>query len=711
MSANAFTEIESELGSPEPEARRLAAQRLRELSGEVAPPLLVRALADEDWRVRKEASQVAVELSPRGPVVETLVGALAEAGAIGLRNAAVEALTGIGSDAIPPVIEALGWLDADGRKLATEVLAGIPDERGVEALVALLADEDTNVRATAAEGLAVAALAGETARTSATRALVHAAHEGELFVRLAALEGLTRLEAELDWTELEPLLVDAVTRRHALAFAARSEQPEALEALARAVADASPTLAGEAVEALARRLEEEDGIYSPALRHAAEVLQTGGVEHQRLRTTATSERAPTRLRSASLALLGMIGDPDDVPTLSLALGDEGLLERAELALRLYGEQAIEPMIVAAREAPSDVRAAALSMVPALSPANSGGAGGSLGAGAADLRGALGDSNPDLRALALKMLAQIGTAEDLPTVAALVTDPTAQVAAAAANALLDLAPLHREAARALVSQGTRAAASADETAASSVQSAAGCWAAAALIRAGESVSESTRAMALTSLVHGSSPSRRAALETFAALGRDAQEEAQAAVAFALADEEREVVIGAVRALAAMGRADPLASFLASTDDSFLVAATLSALADADPERGYKEALLRLSNSDPSVATAAVSAVARAGDEHRAHGLSIAASHPDDGVVKTALTELARSGGADAWIEVERALDHENWKVRRFAAELLATRAPGSDDAKLRLRLEHERDPLVKEAITRALAYRGRGGVTE
>jgi HEAT repeat protein len=169
----------------------------------------------------------------------------------------------------------------------------------------------------------------------------------------------------------------------------------------------------------------------------------------------------------------------------------------------------------------------------------------------------------------------------------------------------------------------------------------------------------------------------------------------------------VVIGAVRALAAMGQAEPLVSFLASTDDSFLAAATLIALAEADPERGYREALSRLSSADPSVATAAVTAVARAGEEYRAEALSLAATHPDDGVVKAALTELARSGGADAWVYVEKALDHDNWKVRRFAAELLATRAPGSDDAKLRLRLEHERDPLVKEAITRALTYRGAG----
>jgi HEAT repeat protein len=707
-STNLFREIESALDSSEPEVRRLAVQKLRELSGQAAPPLLLRALADDDWRVRKEASEGAAQLVPRGPVVELLVGALAEAGAIGLRNSAVEALVGIGSEAVPPVIESFVWLDADGRKLATEVLAGIPDERGVDQLVLLLKDEDTNVRATAAESLAVAALAGETARTRATQALVAAAHEGELFVRLAALEGLTRLEAELDWPSLQPLLADAVTRRHALAFAARSDVPEALEALARAIGDTSPTLASEAAEALTRRLEEEDGVVSPALRCAADVLTIGGPEHLRLRAVASGERVSVRAKSAALALLGLVGDPQDVPLLSLALGDEGLLERAELGLRLYGEQAIEPMIVAAREAPSDVRAAALSMVPALSPANTGSSGGTPVAGTADLRGALRDSNPDLRALALKMLAQIGTPDDIPTVAALVSDPSAQVAAAAASALLDLAPLHREAARRLIELGTQAMASAEESQPADQRSAAGCWAAAALIRAGEHADDTVRAMALTSLVHGSSAARRAALETFAALGHDTPEEARAAVAFALADEEREVVIGAVRALAAMGHAEPLVSFLASTDDSFLAAATLSALADADPERGYREALTRLSSADPAVATAAVAAVARAGEEYRAEALSLAALHPDDGVVKAALTELAQSGGADAWVYVERALDHDNWKVRRFAAELLATRAPGSDDAKLRQRLEHERDPLVKEAITRALTYRAVGG---
>ena len=179
-----------------------------------------------------------------------------------LRNAAVEALVGIGSEG-----GAAGWWSRASGSTPTDasspprVLAGIPDERSVDQLVILLKDEDPNVRATAAEGLAVAALAGETARTAATRALVSAAHEGELFVRLAALEGLTRARggARVGGAETRclPTPSPGDTRwrsRRGATNRRRSRRWPAPSVIA------SPTLASEAAEALARRLEEEDGV-------------------------------------------------------------------------------------------------------------------------------------------------------------------------------------------------------------------------------------------------------------------------------------------------------------------------------------------------------------------------------------------------------------------------------------------------------------------
>jgi len=51
--------IERALSDDDPEARRLAVQRLSQVQGADGARLLVRALGDADWRVRKEAAAAA----------------------------------------------------------------------------------------------------------------------------------------------------------------------------------------------------------------------------------------------------------------------------------------------------------------------------------------------------------------------------------------------------------------------------------------------------------------------------------------------------------------------------------------------------------------------------------------------------------------------------------------------------------------------------
>ncbi|HLK46451.1 MAG TPA: HEAT repeat domain-containing protein, partial [Acidimicrobiales bacterium] len=94
--------LAGEFDLPDPESRRLATQRISSLRGPDATTLLLRALGDADWRVRKEASNVAATVEPRGDVIAALMNALSEKENVGLRNAAVEALVEIGADAVAP---------------------------------------------------------------------------------------------------------------------------------------------------------------------------------------------------------------------------------------------------------------------------------------------------------------------------------------------------------------------------------------------------------------------------------------------------------------------------------------------------------------------------------------------------------------------------------------------------------------------------------
>src|SRR5262245_10583610 len=127
-------EVARSFDAGEPETRRIATKQLGQLKAKDAGALLLRALGDDDWRGRKEAALVAPQIEPRPVTIDILCSGLHDAHNIGLRNGAVEALVGIGQDVIPRVIEEIGRLDADGRKLAVEVLGGVPDPRGARAL-------------------------------------------------------------------------------------------------------------------------------------------------------------------------------------------------------------------------------------------------------------------------------------------------------------------------------------------------------------------------------------------------------------------------------------------------------------------------------------------------------------------------------------------------------------------------------------------------
>src|SRR6185437_11151335 len=198
-----------------------------------------------DWRVRKEATLVAPALDRREEVVATLVAALEDTVNIGLRNAAVEALVAIGPDAVHATIDALERLDADARKLAAEVLGGVPDVRGTAALARALQDEDSNVRVAAAESLGKASPAGDGSRELATDALVAALATSDVFLKIAALDSLARLESRLPWSLFAPFVDDPLLRRYAIAAAAGSRELEAVRALANATGDSSPTIARE----------------------------------------------------------------------------------------------------------------------------------------------------------------------------------------------------------------------------------------------------------------------------------------------------------------------------------------------------------------------------------------------------------------------------------------------------------------------------------
>jgi len=670
------------LADAEPETRRLAAQQIARLRGLEAAPLLLRALGDDDWRVRKEATLVAPSIDARGSLIEALRAALDDKVNIGLRNAAVEAMIAIGPDALPAAIDALRSLDEDGRKLAVEVLAGLPDVRGTIALAEALRDTDPNVRVAAAEALGRGGPAGEEARDMAIASLVELLSCEETMLKLAALDALTQLHAKLSWRTVEPFARDPILKRYALAAAATSREIDAIRALAEAAGDSSPVLAREAVIALGEAvLADPDD--AELVEAASRSLVPSSRGRAVVRSLASGEES-FQARGAALAALGLLRDPSDVPVLVDALSDPELAERAEVGLKVFGEEALQPLMEAGRTAAPNVRGATLSLVPVLSPPE-------------DetqvlevMREALRDPSTDVLLAAMRVFGRTGTPDDMGEVAKFALHDDPRVADAADAALHELAARHEAKARGLLGAID----------ASGAQAVVGCIVVDALARRGVT-GRGEVSFLQGALSNGDPRARRHAVEALATIG---DSHAADTVAFALADEEPEVVLASVRALGRLRRGEPLVALLAAARDPTTVAAALRALAEADRERALHVALPLVRSPDAGVASAAVEALGALSGPARDDALFAALEHEDTEVVKLALSELGRALDARALTRVGMALDHDARDVRRLAAELLGQDGAAPAQALLRVRLEREKDVSVRVAIAAALSAR-------
>jgi HEAT repeat protein len=684
------------LEQAEPEARRVAVQQIAKVHGREGPELLLCALGDDDWRVRKEGTLVAPGLERRAEVVAALVAALEDTVNIGLRNAAVEALVSIGPDAVGAAIDALSRLDADARKLAAEVLGGVPDTRGTAALARALEDEDANVRVTAAEALGRAALAGEESRTLAIEALVAALGTSETFLKIAALDSLARLESRLPWSLVAAYFDDPLLRRYAIAAAAGSREPAAVRALARATGDASPTIAREALVALSEIIAGGPG-ENDLLERAREALASNERAHVAARRAASDEE-DGRARSGGLLVLGLLGRVADVPLLVNALGDDDVAERADMALRLFGPAVVRPLLAAARASRAAVHAAALSLVASLE-----------GAPVAEVRKALRkgveDPSVEVMSCAVESLGPIGEARDLRRIAKLVWHPDERVAAVATNAVCELAARHVDAARALLR----------DTRAGHDPLVLGCIVLGA-IGSTQPLRDDDVRLLQRALSHDQPQVRRAAIDALAQSGGDA---AADAIIFALADEEHEVQLAAARALGRLGRAETLVGVVRDTRDPTLTATALRALGDADPDRALASARPLVGHSDAAVACAAVEAIGHLRSS-RAIGhvpphvavacedaLFAALDHPDEEVVKLSLSLVGSQPGARALARLGLCLDHVSAEVRCVAAELLGQDNSAGARALLKARYEREKDQLVRAAIASAASVRPLG----
>ncbi|MEO6603187.1 MAG: HEAT repeat domain-containing protein, partial [Polyangiaceae bacterium] len=204
-------------------------------------------------------------------------------------------------------------------------------------------------------------------------------------------------------------------------------------------------------------------------------------------------------------------------------------------------------------------------------------------------------------------------------------------------------------------------------------------------------------------------RRVALS---GLGNAGSELGVQAAAFALTDEEPEVRYAAVLALSRLRSQEGVLSGLSKllelverSSDEELVTAALGALAEAGDARVLTVLRPLVKHASPMVAVAAIEALARVPDARRVEALIEGLSHAQAEVVKASLLALGDTIDPRVVAHFGACLDHDAWDVRRLSVDMLGRAGGESASALLRARLANEDNPLVQDAINRALELAG------
>jgi len=681
--------ILDDLRSTDEEVRRLAVERLPTLPAAEGVPCLVEHLGDSSWRVRKAAIERLSELPQADRAISLLVESLSDGDNPGRRNAALDALIRCGGAAVPPLLEACLDSDVDVRKQVVDALGGIGDPRAAGRLVELLADPDPNVRGAAADAL------GQVGDEAVRADLLRAAREdAETLVKLSALGALVQLGVSLSVDELEDPLREGPLRPAAYALLSESDDPRAIDTVAKGLAETSRVTREAAIGALVRmaaRGGAEPGRLRDAIEAQPEILSFA---------TVRLLEAPRATRLDLVQFLSLAPRPESVVPLLDAAGDETLTDAVLASLEAFGEIAELVIDRVFDSAEVSVRRLACRVLGAHA--------GSLGQGR--LRAALADSAPSVRAAAARALARHGHDSAVPLlVDRLVRDVRDEDADdeeidALVEALSDLVRSADEAGH-------------DEAAISAVAllgerlSAAPELGRSAIARVFGAIGRSEGLPRVGLLMSDASERvRRAAVE---ALARLSVGETPESLRMALVDESPSVRIAAASALASCGDAAALRDLatLAADEDERVRAASLRAVGvwlgtpgAADDRSGRDCALALLEEAlakGSSEAMAALCALDAAGGESAARLARGMFDAGDPELVRAAVGCVGNHGQRGDLEALLGLVGHEEWAVRAAVIEVLGDRRFEPAAPSILGRLESERDDFVRRVMLSAL----------
>lgn len=658
------------LSSPDEEQRRQAMAELGpSVSGEDLDWLLA-PLADESWRVRKEAIEALARSTPTPEIVDRLIPLMEPGQPLTLRNSVVEVLERMGPETAVLLVGYLGIEQADIRKFLVDILGNIADPGTVEPLLKLLGDPEENIRAAAAESLASI---GDASVVDSLLAAVETADDWAIFSMIGALARLgdTRaLPVFFDHLNNRILAKPAITGIGILGGAGDGVRLlSMLPGLSRGAVKAALPAVGDIYRRLMMAGEETA---ADSLTGAVAGNVDPGLADFLADQLAVTEQLDKKQQY--IAALGLMGGRRAVQAILEQLDDDNLAPDVNLALVTIGRQDQDLVTELFADGNPMVRARAVLVAGRLD-----------GPGMVErVSDMLGDDSGHVRKAAINSLVALAGSGIIPIIIPLLSDQYRDVALAAAQGVVEMAADDPAEVESVILDIYREAPV-------QVQ-------AILLGVLGEIRATGHGDLALSAIGDEEPVLRAAAINS---LKDTRSPEAVAAIIKSLTDESPEVRVQAATALEKLtpeGAMEPLMAALYD-EDPWVRSAAVQAVA-AQP--GADPAVLSdlLSEGDLMITTSVVDALGRmaaAGTEEALGTLEESYTTGSVEVRRSICRALSGVPGKRALDLLLRALGDEDPGIRGFAAHSLAGREEAGVRAMLEEVMEKDPDRNVRGAV--------------
>lgn len=327
--------LENLLRHKDAEVRRQTIKDLRMQEGDISTviPILMRSLEDEDWRVRKTAVEILLNIKGER-VIKELIDTLYCKESANARNSAIEALVALGHEATDYLIEAFKGSNADVKKFIIDILGSTEDLKALPLLLKALEDKDENVIASAVEHL------GNIRKNpSVVKALIATLKKSDMWVAFPAIDALGRIGDKKAVDALVSVLSQKDLKKPAIRALGQITEVSSLALIVPFLKDKSKTVREEAVKAIEQFFQK--GMLEEII--VERIKNTFGNEAVQILLPHTQSNKKD-VRIAAILLVGLLKDKKAVAPLLEASVEEDVQESIIRALVFIGKSMPESLI-------------------------------------------------------------------------------------------------------------------------------------------------------------------------------------------------------------------------------------------------------------------------------------------------------------------------------------------------------------------------------